>query len=102
MVESKKIPTEYRYLGNTGLKVSVFSFGNWLNSDNKDDYEITRDAMKLCKEAGINFYDTAELYGNGIAETLMGRAIKGNSGFHQDLEGRGRCERLLSLPQAHH
>ena len=34
MVEDKKkIPMEYRYLGNTGLKVSVFSFGNWLNSN---------------------------------------------------------------------
>ena len=32
--------------------------------------------MKLCKEAGVNLFDTAELYGNGNAETLMGRAIK--------------------------
>jgi aryl-alcohol dehydrogenase-like predicted oxidoreductase len=32
--------------------------------------------MKLCKEAGVNLFDTAELYGNGHAETLMGRAIK--------------------------
>lgn len=76
MVEAKKVPMEYRYLGNTGMKVSVLSFGNWLNSNNKEDYEITRDAMKLCKEAGVNLFDTAELYGNGTAETLMGRAIK--------------------------
>jgi len=38
----------YRYLGNSGLKVSVLSFGNWLNSNKKEDYEITRDAIKKC------------------------------------------------------
>ena len=76
MVESKKTPMEYRYLGNSGLKVSVLSFGNWLNSDKKEDYEITRDAMKLCFEAGVNFFDTAEVYGMGQAEIIMGNAIK--------------------------
>jgi aryl-alcohol dehydrogenase-like predicted oxidoreductase len=39
MVESKKIPMEYRYLGNSGLKVSVLSFGNWLNLDKPEDYK---------------------------------------------------------------
>jgi len=78
MVEATKIkiPMEYRYLGNSGLKVSVLSFGNWLNSNKPEDYEITRDAMKLCFEAGVNFFDTAEIYGFGQAETLMGNAIK--------------------------
>jgi voltage-dependent potassium channel beta subunit len=76
MVDSKKIPMEYRYLGNSGLKVSLLSFGNWLNSNKQEDYEITRDAMKLCFEAGVNFFDTAEIYGNGQAETIMGKAIK--------------------------
>jgi aryl-alcohol dehydrogenase-like predicted oxidoreductase len=76
MVDSKKTPMEYRYLGNSGLKVSVLSFGNWLNSDKKEDYEITRDAMKLCFEAGVNFFDTAEVYGMGQAEIIMGNAIK--------------------------
>jgi voltage-dependent potassium channel beta subunit len=71
-----KIPMEYRYLGNSGLKVSVLSFGNWLNSNKPEDYEITRDAMKLCFEAGVNFFDTAEIYGFGQAETIMGNAIK--------------------------
>ena len=76
MVETKKTPMEYRYLGNSGLKVSVFSFGNWLNSNKQEDYEITRDAMKLCFDAGVNFFDTAEIYGFGNAETIMGKAIK--------------------------
>ena len=67
---------QYRYLGNSGLRVSVLSFGNWLNSNKAEDYELTRDAIKICYDAGINFYDTAEIYGNGQAETSMGRAIK--------------------------
>jgi len=67
---------EYRYLGNSGLQVSVFSFGNWLNSNTPDEYAITRDAIKLCYDAGINFFDTAEIYGAGQAETSMGQAFK--------------------------
>jgi len=67
---------EYRFLGNSGLKVSVLSFGNWLNSNKSDMYEITRDAIKLCKEAGVNFFDTAEIYGSGEAESQMGRAFE--------------------------
>ena len=66
---------EYRFLGNSGLKVSVLSFGNWLNSNKQEEYEITRDAIKICHEHGVNFYDTAEIYGEGSAETQMGRAF---------------------------
>lgn len=66
----------YRYLGNSGLQVSVLSFGNWLNSNTQEDYELTRDAIKKCYDAGVNFYDTAEIYGSGNAESLMGRAFE--------------------------
>lgn len=38
MVESQKSKMIYRYLGNSGLKVSAFSFGNWLNSDDEENY----------------------------------------------------------------
>ena len=67
---------EYRYLGNSGLKVSVLSFGNWLNSNKPEDFAITKDAIKLCYENGVNFFDTAEIYGAGQAETHMGQAFK--------------------------
>ncbi len=62
---SSKTKMLYRYLGNSGLRVSVLSFGNWLNSNKPEDYQITKDAMKLCFDAGINFFDTAEIYGFG-------------------------------------
>jgi aryl-alcohol dehydrogenase-like predicted oxidoreductase len=67
---------EYRYLGNSGLQVSILSFGNWLNSNTEADYNLTRDAIKKCYDAGVNFFDTAEIYGFGTAESLMGKAIK--------------------------
>jgi aryl-alcohol dehydrogenase-like predicted oxidoreductase len=67
---------EYRYLGDSGLRISVLSFGNWLNSNTEADYHLTRDAIKKCYDAGVNFYDTAEVYGFGNAEKLMGRAFK--------------------------
>ena len=62
---SSKTKMLYRYLGNSGLRVSVLSFGNWLNSNKAEDYQITKDAMKVCFDNGINFFDTAEKYGDG-------------------------------------
>ena len=66
----------YRKLGNTGLNVSVLGYGNWLNSNDKSAFDFTREAIKASLELGINFYDTAELYGNGEGETQMGAAFK--------------------------
>jgi len=64
---------EYRYLGNSGLKVSVVGFGNWVN--NLDD-EKNKECIKKALEKGINFFDTAEIYGLGAGETTFGKAIK--------------------------
>lgn len=64
---------EYRYLGNTGLRVSVLSMGNWVNNDND---QLTLDSVKVCLEHGVNFFDTAEIYGLGRAETSLGKALK--------------------------
>ena len=59
---------EYRYLGNTGLKVSVISFGNWLNSDDPNKEQRMIDLVKKAYSLGINFFDTAEIYGYGEGE----------------------------------
>lgn len=77
MVENKQLEPnyskmEYRYLGGSGLKVSVLGFGNWLNSNDKAAFDFTRDAIKASLDLGINFFDTAEVYGFGEAETQMG------------------------------
>jgi len=76
MVEANKNNMIYRYLGNTGIKVSVLSYGNFVNSDTAEAEELTTNSIKRCLEYGINFFDTAEGYGHGSAEILMGKAFK--------------------------
>ena len=58
----------YRYLGNSGLKVSVIGYGNWVNSNDASAQAFTTLCIKTSFEAGVNFFDTAEIYGNGEAE----------------------------------
>jgi aryl-alcohol dehydrogenase-like predicted oxidoreductase len=53
----------YRNLGPTGIKVSVISYGNWVNSNDKDSQKITTECVKTAWDLGINFFDTAEAYG---------------------------------------
>ncbi|KAL4498559.1 hypothetical protein ABPG72_019677 [Tetrahymena utriculariae] len=67
---------EYRLLGNTGLKVSAISFGNWLNSDRPDWQQRTNLHVKKAWDLGINYFDTAEGYGQGEGERQMGIALK--------------------------
>jgi len=67
---------EYRNLGPTGLKVSALGFGNWITSDEKDAQARTTEMIKRSFELGVNFYDTAEVYGSGNAEIAMGKAFK--------------------------
>lgn len=68
----------YRYLGNTGMKVSVLSYGNWLTSDKKNDesQQLVTDCVKKCFEMGVNYFDTAEAYAYGGAEVQLGIALK--------------------------
>ncbi|KRX09062.1 NADP-dependent oxidoreductase domain [Pseudocohnilembus persalinus] len=71
----KKV-NQYVNLGNTGLKVSRFALGNWINSDLPDNQEITTKLVKTAWELGINYFDTAEEYGAGEAERQMGIALQ--------------------------
>ena len=75
----------YRNLGNTGLKVSVYSFGNWVNGDKKSDQDNQIELFKTAYEAGINFFDTAEYYGYGEGERQLGEAIKSIGCSREDL-----------------
>jgi len=51
---------EYRFLGKTGLRVSVISYGNWLNSDDPNAMDRMKKMVHRAWELGINFFDTAE------------------------------------------
>ena len=67
---------EYRRLGNTGLKVSVLSFGSWVTFDTQLDDTLAIDCMAAAGEAGCNFFDNAEAYAGGKSEEIMGRALR--------------------------
>ena len=73
----------YRMLGNTGLQVSVLSFGFWATFGAKEDLcdqdgiDAAKKIMTLARKGGVNLFDNAETYGNpqGAAETIMGEAL---------------------------
>lgn len=65
----------YRFLGNTGLKVSVFSMGSWLTFDKLSIDEIKK-LLQLAYDHGINLFDTAEVYGEGRVEDKLGTALQ--------------------------
>jgi aryl-alcohol dehydrogenase-like predicted oxidoreductase len=63
------IKMEYRRLGATGLKVSAVSYGNWVNADDNASLDANTKVIQKAWELGINYFDTAEGYGKGRAET---------------------------------
>ncbi len=76
---------EYRFLGKSGLRVSVLSFGAWVTFGNQMGLEPVLECMTAAFEAGVNFFDNAEVYANGQAETLMGQAIQRTGWKRSDL-----------------
>lgn len=67
---------EYRYLGNSGLQVSALSLGAWVTYGGQVGEQVAFDCMQAAYEAGVNFFDNAEAYARGEAETVMGNVIK--------------------------
>ena len=67
---------DYRRLGRSGLKVSELSFGSWVTYGNQLDSNAARECMAAAWDAGVNFFDNAEVYAAGKSEELMGEALK--------------------------
>ncbi len=67
---------EYRHLGRTGLRVSELSFGSWVTFSNQIDVKAAVDCMSAAYQAGVNFFDNAEVYAGGESEKVMGAALK--------------------------
>ncbi|KAE9295396.1 hypothetical protein PR003_g24022, partial [Phytophthora rubi] len=66
----------HRFLGDSGLLVSKLALGSWMSYDEKYTVDGWYEMVKIAYQHGVNFYDTAEIYGNGQAEELLGGAIK--------------------------
>ena len=67
---------EYRRLGKSGLKVSELSYGSWVTFSFQLDKAKAKKTMKHAYDAGINFFDNAEVYAAGESEKIMGAALK--------------------------
>jgi len=66
----------YRRLGASGLKVSELSFGSWVTYGNQLGADLARECMAAAFDAGVNFFDNAEVYAKGRSETIMGEVLK--------------------------
>ncbi len=67
---------EYRRLGKAGIKVSALSFGSWVTFHNQLKTDTALQCMQAAWEAGVNFFDNAEVYAGGRSETIMGQVFK--------------------------
>jgi voltage-dependent potassium channel beta subunit len=67
---------QYRRLGSSGLKLSELSFGSWVTYGNQLAEETARECMAAAHDAGVNFFDNAEVYARGQSEVIMGGALR--------------------------
>ncbi len=110
---------EYRRLGKSGLKLSELSFGSWITFGNQIEDGMSERLMDIAYDAGVNFFDNAEIYADGKSEEVMGEILSkknwrrdsyvisskvffGNGGKHPTQRGLSRkhiveaCEQALT------
>ena len=68
---------EFRYLGNSGLKVSAISYGNWITHGSQIEEQAAIACVQRALELGITTFDTADVYAGTRAEGVLGRALSG-------------------------
>ena len=94
---------KFRYLGNSGFKISEITYGNWLTHGSQVENDTATSCVKAAIENGITTFDTADVYAGGRAEEVLGRALHGVR--RESLEvftkvywpmGNGRNDRGLS------
>lgn len=68
---------EFRYLGNSGLKISEITYGNWLTHGSQVENEAALACVRAALDAGITTFDTADVYANTKAESVLGEALAG-------------------------
>ena len=99
----------FRYLGNSGLKISEITYGNWLTHGSQLENEQATACVHAALDAGISTFDTADVYANTKAETVLGEALQGRAArvagdLHQGLRSdrpQG-AQRRRAVAQAHH
>lgn len=68
---------DFRYLGSSGLKISEITYGNWLTHGSQVENDVATQCVRAALDAGITSFDTADVYANTAAETVLGDALAG-------------------------
>ena len=68
---------DYRHLGSSGLKISEITYGNWLTHASQIENDQAKACVRAALDAGISTFDTADVYANTQAETVLGEALSG-------------------------
>jgi aryl-alcohol dehydrogenase-like predicted oxidoreductase len=68
---------EFRHLGDSGLKISEITYGNWLTHASQVENDVATQCVRAALDAGISTFDTADAYANTAAEQVLGDALKG-------------------------
>ncbi|RKS04568.1 aryl-alcohol dehydrogenase-like predicted oxidoreductase [Nocardiopsis sp. Huas11] len=68
---------EFRHLGNSGLIISEIAYGNWITHGSQVEEDTATACVRAALDAGITTFDTADVYAQGKAEEVLGRALKG-------------------------
>lgn len=66
----------YRRLGHSGIKISEISLGSWITFGSQIDEKTAVELIHEAYDLGVNFFDNADVYANGQAEIVMGKAVK--------------------------
>jgi aryl-alcohol dehydrogenase-like predicted oxidoreductase len=67
---------EFRFVGNSGFKISEITYGNWLTHGSQVENDQAKACVRAALDAGITTFDTADAYANTKAETVLGEALK--------------------------
>ncbi|WP_062517999.1 aldo/keto reductase family protein [Demequina gelatinilytica] len=67
----------YRYLGNSGLKITELTYGNWITHASQVENDQAKACVQAALDVGISSFDTADVYANTQAEVVLGEALKG-------------------------
>ncbi|HZM65881.1 MAG TPA: aldo/keto reductase [Nakamurella sp.] len=65
---------EFRYLGNSGFKISEITYGNWLTHGSQVENDVAMRCVRAALDVGITTSDTADVYADGKAEQVLGDA----------------------------
>jgi aryl-alcohol dehydrogenase-like predicted oxidoreductase len=68
---------DFRYLGRSGLQISEITYGNWLTHGSQVENEVATQCVRAALDSGITTFDTADVYANGRAESVLGAALQG-------------------------